>query len=211
MRNLWAEEARVLGCLLEKERTTPDLYPLTLNALVTACNQTTNRDPVVRYADTTVQAALDSLRAEGLTRIVYSPSNRAPKHRQVAEEVLGLGPGEAAVACLLLLRGPQTSGELRTRSERLHPFAGVDDVEAALDALARRDEPLVTRLERVPGQKEARWATLLVELPDPATTAAPAAAPRADRVAALEADVADLRAEVAELRSVVDQLRTLLD
>ena len=208
--DLTPEEVRVVGCLLEKERTTPDVYPLTLNSLVNACNQTSNREPVVAYDPATVEGALRSLRERGWTRVVHSVHNRAAKYRHVVDEVLGLEPQDAAVVCVLLLRGPQTVGELRTRTERLADFDGLDEIEATLDRLAGREEPVVVRLARRPGQKEARWAHLLggpVEVDaedDDGRGAAPAASPGgravADRLAALEAEVASLRESVAELR-----------
>ena len=205
---LTAAEVRVLGCLLEKEATTPDAYPLTLNALRTACNQSSNRDPVVRYDDDTVQAALDSLRARSLTRIVYSTVNRATKYRHVLPEALGLDSAEKAVLTLLMLRGPQTVGEVRTRSDRLHGFDSLGDVEAVVDRLAGRDEPLVRRLPRAPGQKDGRVTHLLAGEPvEPAPGDRPAEEPRSgadDRLSVLEAEVAALRAEVADLRALFD-------
>lgn len=160
--DLTPEEVRVLGALAEKQLTTPQYYPLTLNALVNACNQTSNRHPVVRYDDATVERALASLRERGLVRTVLSPGNRAPKYRHVLEEQLTLVREELAVTTVLLLRGPQTVGELRTRTERMHPFSSLEEVEAALDRLAtRHEEPLARRLERQPGQKEARYEHLL--------------------------------------------------
>lgn len=222
-------QVRVLGCLMEKERTTPDNYPLTLNSLMAACNQTTNRHPVTRLEEATVSNALLNLRGMNLVRIVYSRSNRADRFRQVLDEAHGLDGGEAAVLCLLMLRGPQTASELRARSERLHPFADQDDVDDALRRLARRDDPMVSRLERMPGQKENRWAQLLggelpgAEAPSLAAAAARAAAPApsdgpvaapassvpvptSERLAALEAEMAAVRDELARLRADHDEL-----
>lgn len=202
-------EARVLGCLLEKERTTPDVYPLTVHGLLAACNQTTNRSPVVRFDETEVTAALTSLRERGLTRIVYSPSNRAPKHRQVAVEAWALSEADAAVVCVLLLRGHQTVGELKMRTERLRPFADLAEAEATLDALAARPEPVVVRLPRFPGHKDARYAHLLAGPVDMSSEPEPArTTPRRDDLAAR---VERLETEVAELRDVVGRLRALLD
>jgi len=213
-------QVRILGCLMEKERTTPDNYPLTLNALMSACNQTTNRHPVSKLEEATVSNALLNLRGLNLVRIVYSRSNRADRFRQVLDENLGLDGGEAAAVCLLMLRGPQTASELRARSERLHPFADQDEVDDALGRLGRREEPLVARLERQPGQKENRWAQLLGgELPGAeapslvATTMSPSAAPASsigvptsERVAALETALEEIRGELAKLRSEHDEL-----
>lgn len=159
---LTPEEARVVGALAEKQLTTPQYYPLTLNALVNACNQTSNRNPVVTYDDATVEAALKGLRDKGLARAVLSPGNRAPKYRHLLDEALALVPEEVAVMTVLLLRGPQTTGELRTRTERMYAFSSLEEVEAALERLAtRHEEPLAEKLERQPGQKEARYAHLL--------------------------------------------------
>jgi uncharacterized protein YceH (UPF0502 family)/phospholipid N-methyltransferase len=157
--DLTAEEVRVLGCLVEKEATTPDNYPLTLNSLRNACNQSTSREPVVEYDDPTVERALTSLRARGLTRTVHSTSNRATKYRHVLPDVLGLDPAETAVLAVLMLRGPQTVGELKGRTERQHAFGSLDETAAVLEALAQRE--LALHLERQPGQKDARWVHLL--------------------------------------------------
>jgi uncharacterized protein len=217
MEALTPEEARVLGSLLEKEAATPEYYPLTLNALRNACNQTSSRQPVVSYDDGTIEAALTSLREKKLVRIVYSPSNRASKYRHVLEEVVPVEREGLAMLCLLLLRGPQTVGELRSRSERLAPFESTADVEAALERLERtrlegHEDPLARRLPRQPGQKETRYAQLLTGEPDEADwnppVPAPAGAPGpgsgalAGRVAALEEEVAALRRDVAELREL---------
>ena len=193
MEQLSAEEARVLGALLEKEAATPANYPLTLNALRAACNQSSSRDPVVAYDDATVEAAVTSLREKGMARVVHSSSNRALKYRHVLPEALAreraLEPEDLAVICLLLLRGPQTPGELRNRADRLAEFATVGEVEAVLERLGQGDAPLVTRLERMPGQKEARYAQLL-------TGSNPGRA-------ALEAEARALRVRLAEIEELL--------
>jgi uncharacterized protein len=161
---LSAIEGRVLGCLLEKERITPDQYPLSLNALVSACNQSTSRDPVTDHPADEVERAVRSLKDHGLARLVHPTHGRGVvRYRQVLDEKLHLDVSEAAVVAVLLLRGPQTVGELRTRTERLHRFEGLAEVEATLRSLASRGEPLVRELERRPGHHEARWVQLLVE------------------------------------------------
>jgi len=220
-------QVRVLGSLIEKERATPDNYPLTMNGLLAACNQSTSRYPVVSLNEPTVESALMNLRAEGLLRVVHSRSNRADRYRHVLDEALELDETELAVLAVLMLRGPQTAAELRTRTERLHSFGDQEEVERVLDALARRPEPLVRRLERAAGQKEARWAHLLggevVEVappvgPDGSGLRGPNAlagrGPRTERLEALEAQVAALAAEVERLRDEHDalaaQLRDLL-
>jgi uncharacterized protein YceH (UPF0502 family) len=153
-----AIEQRVIGSLLEKERTVPDSYPMTLNAVRSACNQTSGRDPVMALGELEVQAGLDRLRGQGLTRVVHpSHGARTPKHRQVLDDVLGLEPAERAVLTLLLLRGAQTPGELRSRADRLHDFESLEQVQATLHMLAVRPDPLTEELPRQPGQKEARW------------------------------------------------------
>ncbi|QXC59773.1 DUF480 domain-containing protein [Aquihabitans sp. G128] len=155
-------EQRVLGSLLEKERTVPASYPMTLNGLRTACNQSSGRDPILDLVEAEVQGALDALKARGLVRFVHAAQGaRVVKHRQVLDERLELDGGERAVLTVLLLRGAQTPGELRSRSERLHAFRELTGVEQALASLAARSEPLVQELERRPGQKEARWIHLL--------------------------------------------------
>jgi uncharacterized protein YceH (UPF0502 family) len=154
-----AVDQRVLGSLLEKERTVPATYPLTLSALRSACNQTSGRDPVLSLGEHDVLASIDRLKGIGLARIVHAGTGaRATKFRQVADEHLRLEPAERAVVTLLLLRGPQTPGELRSRADRLHAFDDLEEVDAALRALAARDDPLVEEQERRPGQKERRWS-----------------------------------------------------
>ena len=151
----------MVACLVEKQLTTPDSYPLTENALVAACNQLSNRNPIVAYDHNIVRVTLTELRQRGLARVIHTPGARVPKHRHILDEALGLSMGEVALLAVLALRGPQTVGELRTRTERMNDFASLSQVEETLETLAIRDEPLVTRLERQPGQKEARYAQLL--------------------------------------------------
>jgi uncharacterized protein YceH (UPF0502 family) len=161
MEPLTPEELRVVACLVEKQFTTPDSYPLTENAVVAACNQLSNRNPIVAYDHNDVRVTLTALRQRGLARVIHTPGARVPKHRHVLDDALGLSRGEVALLAVLALRGPQTVGELRTRTERMHDFAALSEVEETLEGLAARDEPLVVRLERQPGQKEARYAQLL--------------------------------------------------
>lgn len=208
MEPLTPEEVRVAGCLVEKALATPDYYPLTQNALIAACNQLSNRHPVVSYDDATVRQALASLRAKQLVRVIHIPSSRVPKHRHVLDEALDLDRAGLALLSVLALRGPQTVGELRTRTERLHEFGSLSEVEEALEGLAARPDPLVVRLERQPGQKESRYAHLLggaVEAEAPVGASAPPApadTPESgDRMAALEARVAALETALAELRA----------
>jgi uncharacterized protein len=192
-----AVEIRVLGCLIEKQRTTPDQYPLSLNALRLACNQTTNRDPVVDYDERTIKAALDRMAHRGWTRFASGASSRALKYRQLLDEALGLSDADLAVLAVLMLRGAQTPGELKQRTERLHPFASPAEIVQTLDALAERE--LVRRLERRPGQKEERYVQLLGggEAEEPAPPVAAAVEPDFDaRLSRLEAAVEDLRARL---------------
>ena len=172
--HLSAEEARVAGSLAEKQLATPQYYPLTFNALVNACNQTNNRDPVVSYDDQLVEATIAALREKGVMRLVHpGGGSRVTKYRQVLDELLGLDQRELALVCVLLLRGPQTLNELRTRTERLADFDGVAAVERDLERLAtERQPPLAQKLERQPGRKEPRYATTLVDLPDGASAGA---------------------------------------
>ena len=197
-----AAEARVLGSLLEKEIATPEYYPLSLNALLNACNQKSNREPVVSYDDATVESALESLRAKGLALRITGRDARVPKHAQRFTEKFNLGRREAAVLCVLLLRGPQTVGELRGRTERLYTFDDLEAVELTLRHLA--DLGFVKQLPRQPGFKESRYAHLVagdVEVAEePAAGSAPHTPSLADRVAQLEAELAELRSQFEEFR-----------
>ena len=197
-----AAEARVLGSLMEKEIATPDYYPLSLNALVNACNQKSNREPVVNYDEDTVEVALEGLRAKGLG-LRISGESRVPKHAQQFTEKYNLGRREGALICVLLLRGPQTIGELRTRTERLYSFDDLEAVERTLDHLA--DMEWVGKLPRQAGFKEPRYAHRLcggVEINDnePVAVAAERGPSVQDRVAALELEVADLKKQFDEFR-----------
>jgi len=142
MEPLTPEELRIVACLVEKQFTTPDSYPLTENAVVAACNQLSNRNPVVAYDNNTVRVTLTALRQRGLARVIHTPGARVPKHRQILDDALGLTRGEVSLLAVLALRGPQTVGELRTRTERMHDFASLSEVEEVLEGLAARDEPL---------------------------------------------------------------------
>jgi len=221
------ECARVLGSLLEKGLTTPQQYPLTINALLAACNQTSNREPVVSYDEATVQSALDELREQRLIRLVLPSHGRSVvRYRHVLDEALGLDDRQCAILAVLLLRGPQTVGELRTRTERMAHFDALSEVQHELDLLHGRDEPLARNLGRRPGQKEERWSSTLVDAddrapvpgadagaaPSPSTDATSVVSPVAphDPAGDLRSELAALRSEVAELRSALDELRTSL-
>jgi uncharacterized protein len=201
-------QIRVLGCLLEKQQTTPDAYPLTLNSLRLACNQTTSRDPVVDYDEATVRDAAQRLGQRGWARLASYHGSRSSKYRHLLDEALGLSPDERAVLCVLMLRGPQTLGELKQRSEKLHPFADLGAVKEALDRLSARE--LGRWLERRPGQKEARYTHLLegdgAAADEPGHADAPPAV-RGPEPGGLAAEVAQLRRELDALRQEVDAWR----
>ena len=197
--NLSAPELRVLGCLIEKEMTTPDYYPMTLNALVAACNQKSNRDPVVDLTDTEVLDTVDSLRDRGLARTVHGKGDRALKYRHVVDEQLDVNQRQAAILAVLMLRGEQTLGELRSRTERYVEFDDLDDVADELAALAVLETPLAMRLERRPGEKEPRYRQLLGEVDESAPHDAPGPASGEDRISELEAELEELRARVARM------------
>jgi uncharacterized protein YceH (UPF0502 family) len=203
------ECARVLGALIEKGLATPQQYPLTVNALQAACNQTSNRDPVVDYDETTVLVALDELKDQKLVRFVLPSHGRSVlRYRQVLDETLALDARQCAVLAVLLLRGPQTIGELRIRTERMAVFDNLDEIQHELDLLGGREEPLASNVGRRPGQKEERWATLLVPTPDlPVVGARPTAAAPITVDDDLRAELAYLRSEVAELRAELQELR----
>jgi uncharacterized protein YceH (UPF0502 family) len=193
-------ELRVLGSLIEKQRTTPDQYPLTLNSLRLACNQATNRDPVVDYDEATIRDALQRLAHRGWTRLASGPGSRVAKYRHLFDETLSLVPAELALLTVLMLRGPQTAGELRTRAERLRPFQSVEEVESTLEGLAERE--LAERRPRRPGEREERWAHLLGS--EAAAVEHPSAP--AEPAGELEQRVAELERAVAELQRRLEEL-----
>lgn len=199
-------ECRVLGSLVEKEITTPEYYPLSLNALVNACNQKSNREPVMTLDESAVRQALHSLDGQSLVRSVSASDSRVTKYEHRLQEAFNFYRHEIAILCVLLLRGPQTPGELRTRAERMHPFEDLSAVQSSLQHLMKREPPLVRVLPRQPGTKEARYAHLLagdVEFLETKTETAPAANSisfDAERVAHLEEEIAALRKEVADLK-----------
>ncbi|HEX2707043.1 MAG TPA: YceH family protein [Solirubrobacterales bacterium] len=216
-----AVEIRVVGCLIEKQRTTPGAYPLSLNSLRLACNQSTNRDPVVDYDEATVSEALRRLALRGWTRLASGAGSRARKYRHLLPEALNLDPAEVSLLAVLMLRGPQTPGELKQRSERLHGFADLAAVEGTLEHLVERGH--VARQGRRPGQKEDRYSQLLGGEEEKAAVASvaeghpPAAqpagqgagdaevAPNEDRLGRLEGELAALRAELASLREALGE------
>ncbi len=206
-------EVRVLGSLVEKQVTTPEYYPLTLNALTLACNQKNNRSPVTSFSEETVAQALETLREKNLAYVFYGSTSRVPKYKHVLPEVMHLGAAELAVMCVLLLRGPQTPGELATRGFRLYEFSGLEEVEATLTSLMSREpDALVMRLPRQPGQKEARYAHLLsgevtVDVEHEATAPTRSRGRESDRVAALEAEVETLKAEVGMLKTQFESFK----
>ena len=201
-----AVEIRVLGCLIEKQRTTPDAYPLSLNALRLACNQATNRDPVVAYEEREIKAALDRMSNRGWTRFASGVSSRALKYRQLLDDALGLSEPEISLLGVLMLRGPQTVGELKQRTERLHRFGSIAEVAETLDGLTQRE--LVARLERRPGQKEERWRQLLGGDVEQAAepVAPPAPGEGAGRLGAIEERLERLEGAFDELIARLDKV-----
>jgi uncharacterized protein YceH (UPF0502 family) len=214
-----AVEIRVLGCLIEKQRTTPDAYPLTLNALRLACNQSTNRDPVVDYDESTIRGALERLGRRKWTTLASWSNRRAMKYRHTLDSALGLSDPEIALLCVLMLRGPQTPGELKQRSERLHSFAGLDEVDDTISGLIERE--LAAQLPRRPGQREERYAQLLggvgtergdraeddLERAAPVAAAPPAPASPSPSAAEFPAPASALEERVARLEEELGSLR----
>lgn len=215
---LTENEVRVLGSLIEKDITTPEYYPLSLNALMNACNQKSNRDPVMKLSEDAVRDALEGLQQQRMAGPARGADSRVTKYEQRLQEVFNFTRGETAVLCVLLLRGPQTPGELRGRSERLHPFETLDDVQSALQKLMQRDPPLAKVLPRQPGTKESRYTHLLggdvagaAEEPRggesvvnnfPATHSA-----GPERIERLELDMAELRREVSDIKDQLERFR----
>ena len=214
-------ETRVLGCLMEKERTVPESYPLTLNALISACNQSTNRDPILTLGDREVSDALDTLRPKKLATVIFGGGSRVQKYRHTLADIYNFTPQESALLCVLLLRGPQTAGELRGRTERMAGFESLADVENALNGLAALEEPLVRLLPARPGQKERRYVQLLSGEPEEISMGNGPSAPEQEqmpapgpgtlsRVETLEREVEGLRAQLEELRASFNEFRRQL-
>lgn len=210
-------ETRVLGSLVEKQVTTPEYYPLTLNALTLACNQKNNRNPVTSYHEDQVAQALETLREKNLTYVFYGSTSRVPKYKHVMPEVMHLSSPEIALTCALMLRGPQTPGELRGNASRLHEFSSLEEIEETLGGLISRDEPLVIRLPRQAGQKEVRFAHLLsgpIDVEALVETERSAPAPRrgsSEQIERLEQKVDTLTAEVDKLRLQFEEFRKQFD
>lgn len=206
-------ETRVLGALVEKQVTTPEYYPLTLNSLTAACNQKNNRQPVTSYSEEQVSQALETLREKNLTYVYYGSTSRVPKYKHVAIEVLHLNPAELALMCALMLRGAQTPGELRGNTSRLYDFSGLEEIEQTLHGLmSRESEPLVARLPRQAGQKEVRFAHLLNgEIPTESASESPsprrAYSPAPDRVSLLEQEVSSLKSQIQDLQQQFDSFK----
>ena len=210
---LTENEVRVLGSLIEKDITTPEYYPLSLNALVNACNQKSNRDPVMQLNEDAVRDALEDLQEQRLAGPARGADSRVTKYEQRLQEVFNFTRAEIAVLCVLLLRGPQTPGELRGRSDRMHHFETLEDVQSALQKLMQREPPLAKVLPRQPGTKESRYAHLLagdgVEAGAPVQAAAPVESnpADADRIVRLEEEVAELRREVSDVKDQLERFR----
>jgi uncharacterized protein len=206
-------EVRVLGSLIEKDITTPEYYPLSLNALMNACNQKSNRDPVMQLGEDAVRGALEGLQEQRMAGPARGADSRVTKYEQRLQEVFNFTRAEIAVLCVLLLRGPQTPGELRGRAERLHRFEALEDVQSALQKLMQRELPLAKVLPRQPGTKESRYAHLLsgdvveVETPMQASEAAERNPTDAERIGRLEEEMADLRREVSEVKDQMERFR----
>jgi len=215
MPQLTPTEVRVLGPLIEKQITTPEYYPLTLNALTAACNQKNNRNPVSSYTESEIDDALFSLRDKNLAYVFHGSTSRVPKYKHVVPEVMHLTPPEVAALCTLMLSGPQTVGEIRTRGSRLYEFSSLEEVDLTLDSLSVHDgEPLVMKLPRQPGQKEARFAHLLAGQPEIEQVAEPTAGERStqrvtdsERVAKLEEQVRELTEQVANLTNQFEEFK----
>ncbi len=208
-------EARVVGALVEKQITTPEYFPLTLNSLTAACNQKTNRDPVVSFDEETVQTALDSLRDKNIALVIYRSGSRVAKYKHMFPKVYEISPAEVAVLCVLMLRGFQTLGEIRERSSRLYEFPGLGEVSETLEGLMKRDEPAVMKLERQAGQKEVRFAHLLCGEIDvtnlPVSTSASHKQADNERLIKLEEEVKTLRSELGEFKSAFEEFKKQFD
>ncbi|MEZ5346314.1 MAG: YceH family protein [Pyrinomonadaceae bacterium] len=206
-------EARIIGCLIEKENATPDYYPLTLNALTSACNQKSNRFPVVDYDEDSVEQALESLQKRDIVYLFFGSGSRTKKYKHLLPKLLDLDQAETAVICVLLLRGPQTLGELNQRTGRLYEFSGLDEVHQTVDGLTKREEPLVVELPKQPGQKEGRFMHLLSGEIDLETFVADTPAPRSSnsQSESLKQELNELRAEFEAFRAEFSEFKKQFD
>lgn len=212
--HLTETEARIIGALIEKQLTTPEYYPLTLNALIAACNQKTNREPVVNYDEKTVENALSDLRDKNLVYVFYGSTSRVPKYKHILPKVFELDERETAIICVLMLRGAQTLGELRERTGRLFEFSGLGEVNETLDGLTKRDEPLVIKLERQAGQKEARYAHLFcgeAAIHQPTEKNSAQSSANNEKLAELEQTVENLRNELNDFRREFEEFKKQFD
>jgi uncharacterized protein YceH (UPF0502 family) len=203
-------EARIVGCLIEKEATTPEYYPLTLNALVSACNQKSNRFPVVEYDEKLINEALETLREKNIVYVFYGSTSRVPKYKHILPKLLEIDRHEVAILCVLLLRGFQTVGELRERSQRIYEFVSLDEVHQTLNELINREDPLITELPKLPGQKEARYAHLLSGPISAELLESSAQTPmqsKQEQFTKLEAEIEDLKSRYAALRAEFDEFK----
>lgn len=207
-------ETRIIGSLIEKQLTTPEYYPLTMNALTAACNQKSNRSPVMSLGETELLAAIDILRDKNLVYLYYGSTSRTVKYKQMFDKVYELEPPAVAVMTLLMLRGPQTVGEIRGRADRLYEFSDLGEVQQTLDELSKLDEPLIVKLERQAGQKESRYADLLSGPIDEAALAESHGSPNSassnsnERIEALERDIEELKKELTDIRQAFDEFKS---
>jgi uncharacterized protein len=203
-------EARIVGCLIEKEATTPEYYPLTLNARVAACNQKSNRFPVVDYDEKTVSNSLENLRDKNIVYVFYGSTSRVPKYKHILPKLLEIDRHEVAILCVLMLRGFQTIGELRERAQRIYEFVSLEEVHQTLDELMKREEPLVVELPKQPGQKEARYAHLLsgeISAEMMETTPQTPTQAKQEQLAKLEAEIEELKTNYGALRAEFEEFK----
>jgi uncharacterized protein YceH (UPF0502 family) len=207
-------EARIVGCLIEKEATTPEYYPLTLNALVAACNQKSNRFPVVQYDETIVNKALEDLRERNIVYVFYGSSSRVPKYKHILPKLLGIDLHEVSILCVLMLRGFQTIGELRERTQRIYEFETLEEVHQTLDDLKKKDDPLILEIPKQPGQKESRFAHLLCgEISQEMMESAQVTPTQAkqDQIAKLETEIEELKTSFATFRTEFEEFKKQFD
>lgn len=209
-------EARIVGCLIEKEATTPDYYPLTLNALVAACNQKSNRFPIVEYDEQTVSKALERLRERNIVYVFIGSTSRVQKYKHILPKLLEIDLHEVAIICVLLLRGFQTIGELRERTQRIYEFESLEEVHQTLDELMQRDEPLVVELPKQSGQKERRFAHLLSgeitpEILESVQHTPTASQAKQEQITKLEQEIAELKTDFATLRAEFEEFKKQFD